>query len=49
MHMFVKTKVSALSQSLTWNDEKKRSMKSLVRRRLMVVLVDSSVTKMKTT
>lgn len=33
----------------TWKEEKKRSMKSLVRRRPMVLMVDSSVTKMKTT
>lgn len=33
----------------TWNEEKKRSMKSLVTRRLLEALVDSSVKKMKTT
>lgn len=33
----------------TWKDEKKRSMKSLARRRPMVPFVDSSVTKIKTT
>lgn len=33
----------------TWKDEKKRSMKSLVRRRLLEAMVDSSIRKMKTT
>lgn len=33
----------------TWKEERKRSMKSLVRRRLLEALVDSSVRKMKTT
>lgn len=40
---------SSSCSSLTWKEEKKRSMNSLVSRRPMVVLVDSSVTKMKTT
>lgn len=33
----------------TWKEEKKRSMKSLVTRRLWEALVDSSVRKMKMT
>lgn len=33
----------------TWKEERKSSMKSLVRRRLLEALVDSSVRKMKTT
>lgn len=47
--LLVKIRTSCAFHSPTWKEEKKRSMKSLVRRRAMVVLVDSSVTKMKTT
>lgn len=48
--LFVKEIIDALAQaSPTWKEEKKRSMKSLASRRPIVALVDSSVTKIKTT
>lgn len=49
MEKQVLLKLTAKRFISTWKEERKRSVKSLVRRRLLEALVDSSVRKMKTT